>query len=59
MGKETKFASKVADSIIKGIIVHGFENDADAAGIVEGQRRLIENCLIDAILIYDKETKNG
>lgn len=55
MGKETRFASKVADAIIKGIVVHGFENDKDAATVVEGQRTSIENFLIDALIAYDNE----
>ena len=55
MERHVKFAQKVTDSIIKGIIVQGFENDADAARIVEGQRFLIQKFLVDTIAGYEKE----
>ncbi len=34
-------AERIADSIINGILVHGFENDADAEKVLRGQRGLV------------------
>ena len=41
---ETEIAH-LADRIVKGIIVHGFENDADCAHVVQSQQKLIEDAI--------------
>ena len=41
----TQTASNVAEAIIKGLIVTGFENDEGAERVIEGQRDLIEGTI--------------
>lgn len=46
--------SHLADRIVKGIIVHGFENDADIERTFDGQESAVRGTIFKALAEYDE-----
>lgn len=48
-------AISLRDRILKGVLVSGFENDADAESVIMGQSRPVEGSINQALIDYRTE----